>query len=142
MAVEGTSRGHVARPHTADVIIEAWAPTAPACYEEAVSAFVEVFADTAGAGGGDHLSFDVGPGGPEDLLVLLLEELLTNVEARALVPVSARIDVVGDRLVGAFTAVPADQVESAGPVPKGVSYNGLQFERHGRGWRCRATVDV
>jgi SHS2 domain-containing protein len=142
MAVEGRSRGHAARPHTADVIIEAWAPTAPACYEEAVSAFVEVFADTAGIRGGSDLGFDVGPGLPEDLLVLLLEELLTNVEAHGLVPVSARVGVVGDRLVGSFTAVPAGQVESTGPVPKGVSYNGLSFERHGRGWRCRATVDV
>jgi len=142
MSMEGTSRGHAARPHTADVIIEAWAPTAPECYEEAVSALVEVFADTAGVGEGGDLSFDVGPGDPEELLVLLLEELLTNVEARALVPVSARVDVVGDRLVGAFAAVPADHVELIGPVPKGVSYNDLLFEQHDRGWCCRATVDV
>ncbi|HEV8559398.1 MAG TPA: archease [Actinophytocola sp.] len=41
------SRGHRAVPHTADIRIEAWAPTREACLGEAVAALVESFADPA-----------------------------------------------------------------------------------------------
>src|SRR5665647_2994489 len=51
-AADKTAKGHASRPHTADVCIEAWAPTAEECYEEAVAAFVDIFADVTGASGG------------------------------------------------------------------------------------------
>jgi SHS2 domain-containing protein len=38
--------------------------------------------------------------------------------------------------------VAADHVELVGPVPKGVSYHGLEIGENGKGWRCRAIVDV
>jgi SHS2 domain-containing protein len=80
--MEPTARGHAVRPHTADVVIEAWGPTAAACYEEAAGAFVGVFADIGDSPSGVTERFDVGPGRPEDLLVLLLEEVRVAAEAR------------------------------------------------------------
>ena len=142
MAEPSAPRGHASHSHTADVIIEAWAPTASGCYEEAIAGFVAVFADTASAPAGTTLAFEVGPGGPSDLLVRLLEEVLVTVEARFVVPTGADVHVEGDRLTGTLTVVPAEAAELTGPVPKGVSYSGLSFDADNGRWRCRMTVDV
>lgn len=137
-----TDRGHAVQPHTADAVIEAWGPTAAACYEEAVAAFVDVFADTGGAPEGLSEAFEVGPGGPDDLLVLLLEEVLFDAEARGHVPIVTTVDVHRNHLVGTFATVPIEELDIIGSVPTGVSYSELEFGRAEVGWRCRATVDV
>lgn len=143
MAEREAARGHVVGPHTADVVIEAWGPTPEVCLEEAVAAFVEIFADVNASDGGEQLPFRVGPGSTGELVVLLLEEVLANVEILGVVPHSARIERVdGDCLEGAFATVPVEKVEVAGPIPKGVSYHRLTFGPEGGEWRCRATVDV
>ena len=141
-ADEPRTRGHAGRAHTADAVIEAWGPTAAACYEEATAAFVDVFADVGTCSVGSARPFDVGPGRPQDLLVLLLEEVLLEADARGLVPATTEVEVRGDHLVGTFTSVPAEQVPTTGAVPKGVSYSGLEFGPARSGWLCRATVDV
>lgn len=135
-------RGHAVRPHTADAIIEAWAPTAAGCYEEAVAAFVDIFADTTSSPAGCVEPFDVGPGQSAELLVLLLEEVLLDAEARGHVPTLTRINVRGDHLVGSFTSVGIEDVDVTGSIPKGVSYQDLEFGRADGGWFCQATVDV
>jgi SHS2 domain-containing protein len=137
-----TDRGHAVRAHTADALIEAWGPTAAACYEEAVAAFVDVFAETDAAAQTATRTFDVGPGRPEDLLVLLLEEVLLDADARGHLPTITEVDVRGDHLVGTFTTVPIEEVDIIGSVPKGVSYSDLEFRPAATGWHCRATVDV
>jgi SHS2 domain-containing protein len=136
-------RGHRTRPHTADVRIEAWGPTAEACYEEAVAALVAVFADVTGAPAGVPQRFAVGPGSPERLLVQLVDEVLTGLDADGLVPRAARVEQRGDTLVGELVQVPVGAVRVTGSVAKGVSFQGLRFGPDGRGrWRCRAIVDV
>ncbi len=135
-------RGHALRPHTADVRIEAWAPTEDACFEEVVAAVVAVFADVAGAPPGRTRPLRVGPGSPERLVVLLVDEVLASVDAEGLVPRAARLARRGDELAGELDLVPLDAVEATGSGVKGVSYQGLSFGPDGDGWRCRATVDV
>lgn len=135
-------RGHAVRAHTADTVIEAWGPTAAACYEEAAAAFVDVFADVDACPAGSAEAFDVGPGRPDDLLVLLLEEMLFDADARGHVPTTTEVEVRGDRLVGTFTTVPIEEVDVTGAIPKGVSYSDLEFGAIEGGWHCRATIDV
>ena len=140
---ERTPRGHVTLPHTADVRIEAWAPSAEQCFEEVVGAFVGIFADVSAAPPGEARPFAVGPGSPDRLVVLLLDEVLAAVDADGLVPRAVRVERHGDTLAGAFTQVPIDTVRVVGSVAKGVSYEGLRFGRDDDGrWRCRATIDV
>ena len=134
-------RGHAVRAHTADAVIEAWGPTAAACYEEAAAAFVEMFAATDAVEGSVE-PFDIGPGRPADLLVLLLEEVLFDADARGHVPIATEVEVRGDHLVGRFTAVPIEELDITGSIPKGVSYSDLEFGHGTEGWHCRATVDV
>jgi SHS2 domain-containing protein len=135
-------RGHAVRAHTADAVIEAWGPTAAACYEEAAAAFVDIFADTDTSPEGSTEAFEVGPGRPEDLLVLLLEEVLFDADARGHVPTLTEVAVHGDRLVGNFTTVPIEEVDITGSIPKGVSYGDLEFGITEARWQCRATIDV
>jgi len=135
-------RGHAIRAHPADVVIEAWAPSAAACYEEAAAAFAELFVDTRHGPPGSPEPFDVGPGSPEVLLVLLLEEMLFRADARGHVPIAAAVEVRGDHLVGRFTILPVEQARGAGAIPKGVSHSGLEFARTGDHWHSRAIVDV
>lgn len=135
-------RGHATRPHTADVRIEAWAPTEAGCYEEAVAAFVEVFAAAPLPPGRHRVRCEVGPASPAELLVLLLEEVLAQVEAAASVPVGAHVDVEEDRLEVLLDVVDVGGVRPAGPVPKGVSYEDLEFGAAAGRWWCRATIDV
>jgi len=125
------------------VRIEAWGPDASACYEEAIDAFVELFAATSGAPVGKPARREVGPGTPEELLVLLLDEVLRVVEVDGLVPVATHVQQPErDRLTVMFTTVPAAAVTVIGPIPKGVSYYHLFFGATKGGWRCRATIDV
>lgn len=137
------AKGHASLPHTADVRIEAWAPTAEECYEEAVAAFVDIFADVTGASTGQPRPFHVGPGSPELLLILLLDEVLLAVDVEGLVPRAVHVERPGsDGLEGVFTLVPVDEVNVVGAVAKGVSYQGLLFGAQDGRWRCQATVDV
>ncbi|HTN78905.1 MAG TPA: archease [Acidimicrobiales bacterium] len=135
-------RGHAIRPHTADAVIEAWGPTAAACYEEAVAAFVDIFAETDASPPGSAEAFDVGPGRPGELLVLLLEEVLFDAEARGHVPTVTEVEVRDDRLVGRFSTVSIEELDITGAIPKGVSYSDLEFGATESGWHCRAMVDV
>jgi SHS2 domain-containing protein len=140
--MEHADRGHALLAHTADAVIEAWGPTAAACYEEAAAAFVDVFADTSTAAEGSIEPVDVGPGQPEELLVLLLEEILFDVDVRGHVPVTTEVEVRGDHLVGWCSALPIEELDIIGPIPKGISYSDLEFRRSDIGWHCRATIDV
>jgi len=142
MAELPSARGHAVRPHTADVVIEAWGPTAATCYEEAAAAFVDIFADTTRCATCEAAAFDVGPGRAEDLLVLLLEEVLLDAETRGHVATVTRVELRGDHLVGTFMFVPVEELDIIGSVPKGVAYHDLEFRRIDGAWRCRATVDV
>jgi SHS2 domain-containing protein len=134
--------GHVVLPHTADVRIEAWGVTAGHCYEEAVAALVDVFADTSRATDRRTVPFRVGPADPDVLLVLLLEEVLLHLDVRGLVPVDARVEVRGDELEGTLDVVDVDTVEVVGAIPKGISYADLRFGEEDGRWQCQATIDV
>ncbi len=142
MTHPSADRGHAVRDHTADAVIEAWGPTAASCYEEAAVAFVELFADVEGATGERTQQVTVGPGRPEELLVLLVEELVVALDTSGRVPVAVEVEVRGDRLDGRITTVPASQVEQVGPAPKGVSWSGLEMGPVDGGWWARATIDV
>lgn len=139
-------RGHAVREHTADVLIEAWAPTRAACLEEALAAWVETFAEpsagTPRRDGTVRLCWE-GAGADEDLLADLLEEAIARLDADGLVVTVARL---GDRPDGSVTgellAVPLDAVEVTGAAPKGVSRSGLELSRHDGGWAARAIIDV
>lgn len=135
--------GHRLLPHTADVVLEAWAPSRERCLAEAVRGLVAVFADTAGMVAGRSVGFTLGRAGDEELLVRLLEEVIYLVEVEGLVPVEVHVEPAADGgLGGRFDVVPLAPAMVVGPAAKAVAWHQLSFAPGRAGWTCRVTVDV
>ncbi|MER5852165.1 archease [Streptomyces sp. NPDC002012] len=139
--------GHRAVPHTADMRVEAWSPTAEGCIDEAVHAVLEGFADTSGAAVVGEREYVVTAESDEDLLVSVLEEVVYRMDADGEIPLTVEVGAIqsaGDgrglsvrfRMADAGTAVPI------GAVPKAVSLHDLQLRGGPGGWTCRVTLDV
>ncbi|MGH9032244.1 MAG: archease [Acidimicrobiia bacterium] len=138
------ARGHRILPHTADLIVEAWAATRAACMEEAVTAMVEAFADTGGAEAAEPVPVALDAAGDEDLLVGVLEEVIYLVEVLGVMPTAVAIAERDDGGVsGCFDVVPLAEAEEIGAVPKAIARGHLTFgpDADGR-WGCRVTIDV
>lgn len=134
--------GHRILPHTADLIIEAWAPSLGGCLGEAVVALVEAFADTSELPVSRTIPVSFGRASPEDLLVEVLEEVIYALDVLSVVPVAASFEEAEDGgISGMFDVVPADTVEVVGAIPKAVSLSGLTMT-YDEKWRATATVDV
>lgn len=138
-----SERGFRLLPHTADVIVSAWAPTAPECVAQAVRGLVAIFAEVTGGAPTRPVPFACGPDSDGELLVRVLEEVIYLVDARDLVAVRAllRRSPQGG-LAGHFDAVPLAAADVVGPAPKAIARHGLSFAADGGRWRCTVTVDV
>jgi SHS2 domain-containing protein len=136
--------GHRVAPHTADVIIEAWAHTPVQCLEEAARALIGTFVDVANAVPTDTVPvmFELAPD-DEETLVAVLEEIVYMVDAFGVVPVDVALEETEDGgVAGYFETASAEHVALTGAVPKGVSRSDLEFQ-HGEGrWSCRVVIDV
>lgn len=133
--------GHRLVDHTADTRLEAWGPTRASCFFQAVLALVEGFADTAGVTPSTRSPVEMS-GPDDDLLVDVLEEVVFLVDARGQVPVGGHLEDTDGGMAGYLECAPVDRVRPAGPVPKGVTYHGLEISGDENGWRCQVIVDV
>ncbi|MEV0155227.1 archease [Micromonospora sp. NPDC050686] len=137
------ARGHRAVPHTADVRVEAWAPTREECLAEAVTALVATFVDTEGASPGAESGFSVPAGPDDDLLVGVLDEVIFRLETAGTLPLTTRVDPAPDGgLRVRWRTADTDAVELVGAVPKAISLHELRFGPGGDGWSCAVTLDV
>ena len=138
------SVGHRILPHTADLIIEAWAPTRAACLAEAVRAMVGTFADTSNVAATEPIPVALEPAEDDAAtLVALLDEVIYVVDALGAVPVSVELEESEDGGIGGFFDVArASAVRSIGPVPKAATYSDVSLEAGDDNWRCRITIDV
>jgi SHS2 domain-containing protein len=135
--------GHRALPHTADCIVEGWGPDRASCVIEALVAMVESFAKVSDAAATRSLPLAAGPGGPDDDLLDLLEEVISTVDVLDVVPVRFHLAETEDGgIAGDMEVVPGGSVEVLGPVPKGVSYHDLSCAPVEGGWRCHVLLDV
>jgi len=137
------TRGHRLLPHTADSVVEAWGPDRPACLVEAMEALVDIFAEPGDAVVTRTLPLSAEAASSADVLVSLLEEVIYVTEVLGVVPVRFHLaDTEEGGVAGDMEVVEAAQVELVGPVPKAVSYHGLDIAEHDGTWRCRVLVDV
>lgn len=138
-----SARGHRLLAHTADSAIEAWGPDRVTCLTEAMAALVEVFAESPDPAATRLLPVSVEADSDPDVLVLLLEEVIYIVDVVGVVPVRFHLaETENGGVAGDMEVVDAGEVALVGPVPKGVSYHGLEIGRGDEGWRCRVVVDV
>lgn len=135
--------GHRMLPHTADLIIEAWAPTRVGCLEEAVRALVDSFARISAGAPARPFPISIAPGADDAMLVALLEEVMFVLDALGSVPIDVTLSETEDEgVTGVFGIAPVDALQTHGPAPKGVSLEGLVFGQTDGGWSCEATIDV
>lgn len=138
------ARGYRAVPHTADLRIEAWAPTMPECLEEAVRGLVASFAEVIAAGPGRPAIVPLPAGSDEDLLAAALDEVIYRMDAADEIPLRARLrQLRGGGAELALSLVPLAAAEITGAVPKAVSLSGLHCAADAAGrWSASVTVDV
>jgi SHS2 domain-containing protein len=139
----GRASGFELLPHTADVMLSAWAPTSEGCLAEAVRALVACFADVRGVRPVRLVGFACDPAPNDELLVEVLEEVIYLLDTEDAVPVQAAVARTAQGgLVGDFGIVARSDVSVVGPLPKGVTRHGLRFESHRGLWRCQVVIDV
>ncbi|HEU4515146.1 MAG TPA: archease [Nocardioidaceae bacterium] len=134
--------GHRALTHTADLRVEAWAPTRERCIAEALLATVEAFADVSAASPTEVRRRAVTGEDDEDLLVACLDELVYLLDTEGEVPVAAEVSPVADGVELRLDMVSVAGLEQVGAVPKAVSLHDLRFGRGPDGWFCSVVLDL
>lgn len=134
--------GHRSVPHTADVRVEAWAPTRERCVAEAVAALVDAFVDVSRARPAASEDFRVPPGPDEDMLVAVLDRVVYLIDTTGLVPMGAEVSAAQGGLDVRLGMADPQAIEVTGAAPKGVSLHELRFAPDEAGWSCAVTVDV
>ncbi len=134
--------GHRAVPHTADLRIEAWAPTRDGCIRQAVLAVVESFLDLSSARLLHSRVRRLIADRDDDLLVAVLDEVIYLLDTVAEAPVDLEMHDVEGGVDVIFRMADASTLNQVGTVPKAVSLNELRFSQDLDGWRCLVTLDV
>ena len=93
MPMAGIAAGHRGVPHTADLRIEAWAPSRDGCIRQAVLGTVDSFLDVSSARPHRLLSRRSTAGSDDDLLVAVLEEVIFLLDTVGEAPVD--VDLQG-----------------------------------------------
>jgi SHS2 domain-containing protein len=138
-----SSAGHRVLPHTADVIVEAWAPTRSDCLEELVRGVVETFADTRAAEPTREIPLEVGAASDDDVVIALLDDVCYLLDADGFVVVDVALEEEEDgNFDGMFFVAPVEAVDQHGAAPKGISRSDLRFATDGGTWHARVLVDV
>lgn len=128
--------------HTADVRIEAWAPTREACIAEAVRGLVDGFADTSKAPAAGTYEAILVAYTNERLLAAALDEVIYLVDTTGEIPIRVTVEAIEDGAHLRLATATLMATEIIGAVPKGVSPTGLWMDHTGRGWTCAVTIDV
>nr|WP_243070597.1 archease [Candidatus Mycolicibacterium alkanivorans] len=129
-------------PHTADLRIEAWAPTRDGCIKQAVLGTVESFLDTTSAHPKRTHRCRLAAERDDDLLVAVLEEVIYLLDTEAEAPVDLTLRDVEGGVEVRFAMVDATMLPQLGAVPKAVSLNDIRLSHGSAGWRCLVTLDV
>lgn len=134
--------GHRGVPHTADLRVEAWAPTREECLAQAVRGVCESFLDLTGAVAVRRRDIVVPADRDEDALAALLEEVVYWLDTEGEVPVEADLAPDDGGLRGDLLMADAGALPVTGAAPKAVTLHGLTFRREPDGWVCSVTLDV
>ena len=134
--------GHRSVPHTADLRIEAWAPTREECIAQAVLGTVESFLDTSTAARRRARRRRLMAPSDADLLVAVLEEVIYLLDTDAEVPVDLEVERVDGGVDVAFSMTGVNGLPQIGAAPKAVSLHELSLVCEDDRWRCSVTLDV
>ena len=134
--------GYRTVPHTADLRIEAWAPTRDGCIRQAVLGMVASFLDTSSARPNHTLVCRLTAERDDDLLVGVLDEMIYLLDTAGKAPVDVAVNGADGGVDVSFAMADAGALPQVGAIPKAVSLNELCFSHGQQGWRCSVTLDV
>ena len=134
--------GHRCVPHTADLRVEAWAPTRERCIAEAVLGTVEAFVDTASVHPTRTYRCRLTADCDDDLLAAVLEEFIYVMDTAGEIPVDVEVEPVNGGVDVRFATADVARALQVGAVPKAVSLHGLALAPGPWGWFCSVTLDV
>ena len=140
--------GHRGVPHTADLRVEAWAPTREECLREAVLGVTESFVDVSGISGVPGASGTVVREATvrgerdEALLTGLLEEVVYRLDTEGEVPVAVEASPLPGGLRAVLSMADVGTLPVIGAAPKAVTLHELSFRGGPGGWTCSVTLDV
>lgn len=130
-------------PHTADLIVSAWAPTFAGCLDQAVRGLAASYVECDEPVPGERVALSCDAADPAELLVRVLDEAVYLLDVAGCVAVGAELTRTGaGGLTGWLLTVPIDAVLPVGPAPKAITRHGLRVDGDGGRWRCQVTVDV
>ena len=140
----GAGQRHRTVPHTADLRVEAWAPTREACLAEAVRGLVDSFAVVAAARPQHTAERRFIAASDEDLLVAIVEEVIYRLDADGEIPVAVDVRPAPDGgVVLVLPLADLSEVEITGAAPKAASLHELRCAPDTAGrWSCGITIDV
>jgi predicted alpha-1,2-mannosidase len=141
----GTCQGDSGRralPHTADLRIEAWAPTREQCIAEAVQGVVESFADTSTCAETSTRESHVTGDRDEDLLAWVLDEVIYRMETAGEIPAGVQVSAAEGGVLVGFVMTDVQSARTVGAVPKAVAPHELRLACGPTGWTCSVTLDV
>ncbi|RDI60447.1 archease [Nocardia pseudobrasiliensis] len=136
------SAGHVSVPHTADLRIEAWAPTQAQCLVEAVNALVDSFIDRPRPHPSSTVEWTLLDDHAENLLADLLDEVIYQMEVFSHVPVATTVESTPNGWRVRFEMAELAEATACGAMPKAVSLHDIRLRPVENGWRCVVTIDV
>jgi protein archease len=134
--------GYCSVPHTADLRIEAWAPTRNGCIRQAVLGTVDSFLDTSSARPNHTLMRRLTADHDDDLLAAVLDEVIYLLDTEGQAPVDVEVSGTDGDVEVTFAMVDAGTLPQVGAIPKAVSLNELRLAREQASWRCAVTLDV
>lgn len=137
-----SASGHRTVPHTADLRIEAWAPTRDGCIRQAVLGTVASFLDTSSARSSHTRVRRLPEERDDDLLVAVLDEVIYLLDTAGEAPLDLDVNGTDGGVDVEFAMADASTLPQLGAVPKAVSLNELHFSQGREGWRCAVTLDV
>lgn len=140
--MDESEAGHRTVPHTADLRVEAWAPTREGCIAQAVLGTVDSFLDTSSAHPSRTHPCQLVGHSDEDLLVAVLDEVIYLLDTKNEVPIDVELDPTEAGLDVRFAMCEATQLPQIGALPKAVSLHELRLAAGPDGWRGSVTLDV
>lgn len=92
--MNGRETGHRTVPHTADLRVEAWAPTREGCIPQAVLGTIDSFLDTSSARPNRTHRCQLVGLSDEDLLAAVLEEILYLLDTENEAPIDVELEPI------------------------------------------------
>jgi SHS2 domain-containing protein len=140
----GARQGHRSVPHTADLRVEAWAPTREKCLAEAARGLVDSFAVVEAARPRRTAERRFIASSDQDLLVAVIDEVIYRLDADGEISVTLDVQPVPDGgVVLSMQLADVGEAEITGTAPMAATLHDLRCAPGPAGrWSCGITIDV